>query len=92
MVGSTRAEDPGTSRGAGGGPRKPRPLAIQRWVRSKATLAAWRRLLDAGVPAVLEVLESTDPRRDWLRRSEPLAGMVSQEERLDFLRSWWPPR
>lgn len=68
---------------------------LDRWQasggRTQDSIDAWRRLLDAGLPAVLDVLESTDERREWLRRSEPLAGVVGQAQRLDFLRRWQPP-
>ncbi len=69
---------------------------LERWQasggRSQASIEGWRAVLDAGLPAVLEVLQDNSASREWLRRCEPLAGVVSQAERLDFLRSWRPPR
>lgn len=64
---------------------------LDRWQanggRSQASIDAWRQLLDAGLSAVLDVLQGTDKGREWLRRSEPLAGVLTESERAKFLRT-----
>jgi hypothetical protein len=57
----------------------------------QAHIDAWRQLLDAGLPAVLEVLEGRDETVGWLRRCAPTPGVLTEAERLDFLRVWRPP-
>lgn len=69
--------------------------SLNRWQSNgalpRASVAAWRALLDAGLPAVLELLEDTSESRDWLRRCAPMAGVLTEDERLGFLRNWRPP-
>lgn len=49
--------------------------------RRPGWLAQWRKILDAGVDAIFEVLTSPSPRAGKLRPNRPLAGVLDEQER-----------
>lgn len=71
--------------------------ALQRWraegrhrADGKAAeyLREWQALLDGGVDEVMPVLIGTDERSVELRQNSPFAGVLSDQQRRDVLRSF----
>ena len=55
-------------------------------------LERWRRVLDAGPEAVMEVLTSTAPEASELRQNSPFPGVLPEKERravLDSFTEYW---
>ncbi len=50
-------------------------------------LARWRRLIDRGPEAVMSALVAESSEADELRQNSPFAGVLSDAERLDVVRS-----
>lgn len=65
---------------------------IERWSRAPGRngqlLAAWSRLLEQGMLAALAVATEDSERARELRQSTPFAGVLSPQERWNFLRQW----
>lgn len=68
---------------------------IERWESMHRTdgktveyLHAWVKVLDEGLGATVEMITSTRPRACELRQNSPFAGVLSQEERREALRSF----
>lgn len=51
-------------------------------------VVAWQKLVDLGMEAALAAVVDETERGQVLRRSSPFCGILSEPERLDFLRSW----
>lgn len=51
-------------------------------------LHAWKKVLDDGLGATVEMMTSTSPRACELRQNSPFAGVLNQEERVQALRSF----
>lgn len=49
---------------------------------------AWQKLVDLGMEAALAAAIDETERGQVLRQNSPFAGILSEQERLDFLRSW----
>lgn len=48
----------------------------------------WAKLLEQGADACLAVLTEESTRADELRKASPFVGILTEEERLAFLREW----
>lgn len=51
-------------------------------------LAEWEALVHQGVDACLSVATEDSQRATALRQSSPFAGILTNKERFDFLKSW----
>lgn len=51
-------------------------------------LVAWQKLVDLGMDTALAAAIDQAERGQVLRKNSPFAGIFSEQERLDFLRSW----
>jgi hypothetical protein len=56
--------------------------------RSQPYLDDWQGILDSGLEPCLAVMTEQSERATALRQSSPFAGMLSNQERFEFLRSW----
>ena len=54
----------------------------------KSYIDEWERILESGVDAALEVVTEDASRARRLRQSSPFAGVLTEEERLSFLKKW----
>lgn len=66
---------------------------LQRWRglvsgSSLPYLEEWDAILDQGVEATLATAEDPSEHATSLRQASPFTGILSEEERLDFLRTW----
>lgn len=69
------------------------PKTLTRWQslvcpRSLTYLAEWQRLIDMGIDQVLRVAVEDSEYATALRQSSPFCGILTHQERTDFLRSW----
>ena len=55
---------------------------------SKPYLQEWERLMQEGVDACLAVAEEDSERATALRQSSPFCGVLTNQERFSFLKSW----
>ena len=55
---------------------------------SQPYLAEWERLIAVGIEASLAVATEDTERATALRKSSPFAGVLTEAERLEFLRNW----
>lgn len=51
-------------------------------------VVAWQKLVDLGMEAALAAAIDETERGQVLRQSSPFCGILTEPERLDFLRSW----
>lgn len=70
---------------------------IARWrssvsPRSLPYLDAWQQILERGVEAAIAAATDPSERGNQMRQSAPFAGILTQRERLDFLKRWTPDR
>ena len=56
--------------------------------QARAWLDEWEKLLDGRLEKLLEVITSHSPRARELRQNSPFAGLLTNEERDQVLRSW----
>ncbi|MBN9406804.1 MAG: hypothetical protein J0I00_15455 [Burkholderiales bacterium] len=66
---------------------------LARWQRDAAPqvqpyVSEWQALADQGLPACLAMAEEDSPHADALRQASPFAGILSNAERLAFLKDW----
>lgn len=65
---------------------------IERWshtaTRSRAYLDEWSRILSAGMAAALAFATEDSEHATELRQSTPFAGVLSAQERWEFLKKW----
>jgi hypothetical protein len=66
---------------------------LERWKRTQQpwprALAEWEEILERNsVDRVLEILTEDSEEGARLRQSDPFAGVLTQRERMDFLRSY----
>lgn len=55
---------------------------------SQPYLAEWERLVADGIEASLAMATEDTARATALRKSSPFAGVLTEPERLEFLRTW----
>jgi len=55
---------------------------------SQPYLEVWQELFDQGVEAALAVATEDSERATALRQSSPFCGVLTEEERINFLREW----
>lgn len=68
---------------------------LKRWLsivdgRSLPYLMEWQRLLDAGIDECLKVATEDSEHAATLRQSSPFCGILTEQERLEFLDTWRP--
>ncbi len=68
-------------------------MTIARWrttvcANSQPYLEEWEKLMNQGMEACLIVAVEDSERARALRQSSPFAGILSNEERLTFLKTW----
>jgi len=56
--------------------------------RSLPYLDAWQELIDAGMERCLEFALEESEKGDAMRQSSPFVGILTEDERLGFLREW----
>lgn len=66
---------------------------LARWrgtvcVASQPHLAEWERLMNLGIDACLAVAVEDSQRAAALRQSSPFSGVLSNQERFAFLKTW----
>lgn len=65
---------------------------IERWsntsARSQAYLNEWSRILSRGMAAALAFATEDSEHATELRQSTPFAGVLSAQERWEFLKKW----
>ena len=65
---------------------------VERWsrtaTRSRAYLDEWSRILSAGMAAALAFATEDSEHATELRQSTPFAGVLSAQERWEFLKKW----
>lgn len=55
---------------------------------SQPYLEEWERLMNQGIDACLAVAIEDSPRATALRQSSPFSGVLTNQERFAFLRTW----
>lgn len=66
-------------------------LARWRGIVSESTqpyLLQWETLIDQGIEKCLAVAEEDSPNATALRQSSPFCGILTNQERHEFLKSW----
>ena len=66
---------------------------IARWrsdtnCAKKPYLGPWHKLVEAGMSEALKMAVEDSERGQVMRSASPFAGILTEEERLDFLNSW----
>lgn len=56
--------------------------------RSRTYMEAWRRIFDEGVEAAIAAATEDSERGAALRQASPFAGVLTPQERWQFLRTW----